>query len=79
MNQVLNYAVTGLSCQSCVDAITKKLCAIDGVVSVAIDLNSGGESIVAIDAQCTVDDAVAREAIDEAGFDVVGVPVTVSP
>lgn len=79
MNHVVNYAVSGLSCQSCVDAIAKKLTDVDGIDDVTITLNSGGESIVSIASQRTIDDALAREVIDDAGFDVVGAPVTVSP
>lgn len=78
MNDVVKYAVTGLSCTSCVDAITKRLTAVDGVQDVTIELNSGGESIVSITSHPLIDEVVAREVIDDAGFDVVGLPITVS-
>jgi copper chaperone len=58
------YNVPGMSCQHCIDSITKEVGGVDGVTELNIDLDaktvtvSGGE------------DAAIVEAIDEAGFDV---------
>ena len=38
MNHEVSYAVSGLSCSSCVDAITKKLTASQGVEGVRIEV-----------------------------------------
>jgi len=78
MNHELNYSVSGLSCGSCVDAISKKLTALGGVEDVRIDLVSGGLSKVVVTGLESIDDAGIREAIDDAGFDVVDVAVEVA-
>lgn len=78
MNHEVSYAVSGLSCSSCVDAITKKLAALQGVEGVRIELVSGGLSTVAVSSVRPIDDEQIREAIDDAGFDVVDVQTSVS-
>ena len=78
MNHEVSYAVSGLSCSSCVDAITKKLTALQGVEGVRIELVSGGLSTVAVSSFGPIDDEQIREAIDDAGFDVVDVQTSVS-
>ena len=78
MNHEVSYAVSGLSCSSCVDAITKKLAALQGVEGVRIELVSGGLSTVAVSSVRPIDDEQIREAIDDAGFDVVDVQTAVS-
>ena len=78
MNHEVSYAVSGLSCSSCVDAITKKLSASQGVEGVRIELVSGGLSTVAVSSVRPIDDEQIREAIDDAGFDVVDVQTSVS-
>lgn len=58
------YSVPDISCDHCVNAITKEVTAVAGVTDVSVDLTaktvavSGGET------------AAVVAAIDEAGFDV---------
>jgi copper chaperone len=67
MTDSLTYAVDGMSCEHCRAAIVDEVGRVDGVTSVDVDLDAKrvtvrGEGL---------DDAVLREAIDEAGYDAV--------
>lgn len=61
------YAVTGMSCQHCVDAVTAEVGRISGVEQVQVDLPSGTVT-VASDAPLALE--AVRAAIDEAGYDL---------
>jgi copper chaperone len=59
-----SYTVVGMTCEHCVNAVTREVQAVPGVTGVAVDLPSGrleveGES---------VDEAAVRAAVDEAGY-----------
>ena len=56
--------VPDMSCQHCIDAITGEVSKVDGVSSVAIDLEAKTVSVMG-----GASDAIVT-AIDEAGFDV---------
>lgn len=64
----LQYTVDGMSCQHCVDSITREVSQVTGVTEVAVDLG-GGTVTVRGEGLEDVDGAI-REAIDEAGYDV---------
>ena len=66
--QQTRYTVEGMSCQHCIDAITQEVGAVSGVDRVDVDLGAGTVTVRG----STLDDAQIREAIDEAGYDVVG-------
>ena len=61
------YNVPDVSCEHCVNAITKELTQIDGIQNVQVDLETKKVTVVS-------DESVAeqriREGIDEAGFDI---------
>jgi copper chaperone len=61
------YAVTGMTCEHCVHAVTRELTRVAGVSKVTVGLVPGGESTVTV----TSDAPLAREAVagalDEAG------------
>jgi copper chaperone len=59
------YAVAGMSCQHCVDAVTREVTAVPGVTGVRVDLAAGTVEVAG-----TADDAAVRAAIDEAGYEV---------
>gem|GEM_PF-461766 len=59
-----------MTCQNCVGHVTSELEAV-GASNVAVDLNSGGVSTVTFESAQPLSDDVIREAIDEAGYDVV--------
>jgi copper chaperone len=61
------YAVTGMTCEHCVKAVTSELGALDGVSAVTVDLVPGGDSQVTVaSAGPLAADAVVA-ALDEAG------------
>ncbi len=64
------FKVPGISCQHCVNAITKEVAAVPGVKAVQVTLDSKTVR-VEHEEKVTVDTLVA--AINEAGYDEVGV------
>ncbi len=61
----------GLACPFCAYGIEKQLLAIEGVVAVETDLKTGTVTITMRDG-ATMDEAVARKAVEDAGFTVRG-------
>ncbi|RNI25443.1 heavy-metal-associated domain-containing protein [Flexivirga caeni] len=64
--------VHGMTCGHCVSAVTEELKAIDGVQEVQIDLHEGGDSPVVITSERELDAQAVVDAVDEAGYQVVG-------
>jgi len=58
------YSVPSMSCQHCVDSITKEVSTVDGVDAVAVDLDAKTVTVTGGEESAVV------AAIDEAGFDV---------
>ena len=58
------YTVVGMTCDHCVDAVTREVRAVPGVTEVAVDLSSGQLEIEGDG----VDEAAVRAAVDEAGY-----------
>ena len=61
------YAVTGMSCQHCVDAVTAEVGRLSGVEQVQVDLPTGA---VTVTSSAPLDRAAVRDALDEAGYDL---------
>ena len=61
------FAVTGMTCEHCVHAVTEELSAVPGVSAVEVDLDAGGTSTVTVTSASPVDDATVSAALDEAG------------
>ncbi len=61
------YAVTGMTCQHCVDAVTAEVGRIAGVEQVQVDLPTGA---VTVQSAAPLDLEAVRDALDEAGFDL---------
>lgn len=61
------YAVTGLTCEHCVRAITQELRRLGGVRGVTVDLVPGGESRVTVTSDAPVTGEAVAAALDEAG------------
>ena len=59
------YAVHGMTCSHCVQAVTDELIRLPGVRDVRIDLNSG-QVTVESDGMLPLDEV--RAAVDEAGY-----------
>lgn len=68
MSTIATYAVTGMSCQHCIDAVTAEVGKIAGVDQVDIDLEAGE---VKVTSQDHLELSEVRAAVDEAGFDLV--------
>jgi len=62
------YVVDGMTCGHCVNAVTGEVTKLDGVTDVAVDLEA---KTVTVSGE-PIDDNAVREAIDEAGYAVVG-------
>jgi copper ion binding protein len=69
MTSTATYAVTGMSCQHCIDAVTAEVGRLAGVEQVEVDLTSGTVTVTSTEPLAL--DAV-RGAVDEAGFDLAG-------
>ena len=61
----ITYRVDGMTCDHCVQAVTKEVSGVDGVDAVKVDLDSKLVTVTGPDLRG--DDLVA--AIDEAGYD----------
>ena len=62
------YSVTGMTCGHCVAAVTEEVSRLDGVSSVDVDLNAGGDSRVTVTSAAPLSIEAVREAVDEAGY-----------
>jgi copper ion binding protein len=59
------YAVTGMTCEHCVRAVTEEVRRIEGVADVTVDLPTGALTISSAE---PIDDAAVTEAVEEAGY-----------
>jgi copper ion binding protein len=66
--ETTTFTVKGMTCDHCVAAVTQELSALPGVHDVSIDLASGG---VAVSSDAPLSDEAVRDAVDEAGYEVV--------
>ena len=67
MSTITTYAVSGMSCQHCVDAVTAEVGRIDGVEQVQVDLTAGAVTVTSAEPLAV---ETVRAAVDEAGFDL---------
>lgn len=65
------YAVRGMTCGHCVNAVTEEMLSIVGVTDVAIDLVEGGDSTVTVTSTDELDAAQVKAAVDEAGYELI--------
>ena len=61
------YAVTGMSCGHCVNAVTTELGSLDGVSAVTVDLVASGISQVTVASDRPLSEEAVIAALDEAG------------
>ncbi|MHB1877434.1 MAG: heavy-metal-associated domain-containing protein [Streptosporangiaceae bacterium] len=61
------YAVTGMTCEHCVHAVTEELSALGGVREVQVNLVAGGSSAVTVTSDAELTDEQVAGALDEAG------------
>lgn len=62
-----SYAVIGMTCEHCVNAVTEEVNEIEGVSVVSVDLESGKLTVTSEDAP---DREAVRAAVDEAGYEL---------
>lgn len=62
------YTVKGMTCDHCAGSVTSELNQVAGVTDVAVDLATGE---VTVTSDQPVDDGQVREAVEEAGYEVV--------
>ena len=72
MSTALTYGVTGMTCEHCVRAVTDELTALRGVRDVGVDLVVDGTSTVRVVSDAPLAESAVRDAIDEAGYTLVG-------
>ncbi|EFV12023.1 heavy-metal-associated domain-containing protein [Segniliparus rugosus] len=65
---IQTYRVSGMTCGHCASAVNKELTALDGVADVAVNLETGE---VRVASTGPLDDGQVRDAIAEAGFELV--------
>jgi copper chaperone CopZ len=61
------YAVTGMTCEHCVHAVTEELSGLEGVSQVNVDLVPGGDSRLTVTSEAELPEQVVTAALDEAG------------
>ena len=66
------YAVSGVTCSHCVSAVTDEVGKLGGVTGVSIDLVPNGQSQVTVTSQAPLFETEVRDAVDEAGYELVG-------
>jgi len=59
------YTVNGMTCQHCVNSVTEKVRAIEGVTDVEVALDTG---VLTVTSTTPVEDGAVAAAVDEAGY-----------
>ena len=68
-----SFSVVGMSCDDCVASLTDEVSDLPGVQAVAIDLVADGESRISVTGTEVLDINTVGLAVDEAGFELVGI------
>ena len=63
--------VNGMSCGHCAGAVTEEVSAIPGVTDVSVNMANGEVTITSTE---PLDEHALRSAIDEAGYELAGLP-----
>ncbi len=66
-SHVYKLYVDGLACPFCAYGVEKKVGGLDGVKRIDIEIDDGVVAVT-MDAGATLDEATAKQAVDEAGF-----------
>jgi copper chaperone len=67
MAATTTYAVTGMTCEHCVHAVSSELTRLGGVTGVTVELVAGGPSAVTVTSSAPLLADDVRAALDEAG------------
>ena len=71
MTAVATYAVSGMTCEHCVAAVSRELGALDGVTGVQVELHAGGVTPVTVTSDTPLAPAAVAAAVDEAGYELL--------
>ncbi len=63
------YAVAGMTCGHCVNAVSTEIAKLPGVTNVDVDLDSGA---VTVTSEAPLDQADVVASVEEAGYEIVG-------
>jgi copper chaperone len=67
MSTTVSYSVVGMTCNGCVNKVTKAVTTIEGVEDVDVDVSTGTLEVVG-----PADPAAVRAAVNEVGYKIVG-------
>ena len=68
MSTTSTYTVSGMTCSHCVASVTEEVTKIPGVTDVQVDLTTGA---VTVASQSPVDNTAVKDAVEEAGYELV--------
>ena len=73
IDRTVELSINGMTCGHCVASVTEELSEVPGVLNVEVILNSGATSKATVVTNTELDDNALRDAVSEAGFDLVGI------
>jgi len=73
IDRTVELSINGMTCGHCVASVTEELSEVPGVLNVEVILNSGATSKATVVTNTELDDNALREAVSEAGFELVGI------
>lgn len=73
IDRTVELSINGMTCGHCVASVTEELSEVPGVLNVEVILNSGATSKATVVTKTELDDNALRDAVSEAGFELVGI------
>lgn len=73
IDRTIELSINGMTCGHCVASVTEELSEIPGVLNVEVILNSGATSKATVVTNTELDDNALRDAVSEAGYELVGI------
>jgi len=73
IDRTVELSINGMTCGHCVASVTEELSEVPGILNVEVILNSGATSKATVVTNTELDDNALRDAVSEAGFELVGI------
>lgn len=73
IDRTVELSINGMTCGHCVASVTEELSEVPGVLNVEVVLNSGATSKATVVTNTELDDNALRDAVSEAGYELVGI------
>ena len=73
IDRTVELSINGMTCGHCVASVTEEMSEVPGVLNVEVILNSGATSKATVVTNTELDDNALRDAVSEAGFELVGI------